>query len=184
MIRILRLIALGIIMTFGYISPCSGQIQFGGKAALNLTSIGKEGEPFENAKLGWQVGAMGKKYMSDLGWFGMLEVMYSKEGSSREQLNYIILPFSLGFDFEETFNGYFGVQYGIVVGGAQAARDLYKDYNLSSNFGFEFYPMEQLIIGSRFNLGITNILENTDAVGFIRARNNGFSFYFTYLFKR
>jgi len=168
-------------MIFGYISLCSGQIQFGGKAALNLTSIGKEGEPFENARLGWQVGAMGKKYISDLGWFGMLEVMYSKEGSSIEKLNYIALPFSVGFDFEETFNGFLGLQYGIVVGGDQAAQDFYKDYNFSANFGFEFYPMKKLIIGSRFNLGITNILD-TEA-GFARARNNGFSFYFTYLFK-
>lgn len=151
---------------------------------MDLTSIGKEGEPFENAKLGWQVGVVGKKYLGDLGWFGMMELLYSKEGSDREELNYLILPFTLGFDFEETFNFNTGLQYGIVVGGATEARDLYKDSNLSANVGFEFYPMDQLIIGFRFNLGITNILERTDLVGFTQAKNNGFNFYLVYLLKR
>ena len=151
---------------------------------MSLTSIGKQGEPFQNAKLGWQVGVAGKKYLSDLGWFAMLELLYSKEGSEREELNYLILPFTLGFDFEETFNFHAGLQYGVVVGGATEARELYKDYNLSANIGFEFYPMDQLIIGSRFNLGLTNILDRPDLVGFSQAKNNGFVLYFVYLLKR
>ncbi len=179
-----RFISLVAVIFWSSTSFSSAQIQFGGKASLNLTSIGKQGEPFENAKLGWQVGVLGKKYLSDLGWFGMLELLYSKEGSDREELNYLILPFTVGFDFEETFNFQTGLQYGIVIGGASEAREYYKGNNLSANIGFEFYPLDQLIIGSRFNLGITNILDRPDLVGFSQAENNGFSLYFVYLFKR
>ena len=65
-------LVLGIILVFWLVlvqkSQGQNKVQLGGKASLVLTSIGKEGEPFENAKLGWQMGLVGKKYISDLGW--------------------------------------------------------------------------------------------------------------------
>jgi len=160
------------------------QTQFGIKAGGNFSTIGKSNEPFEDPRFGIAAGVIMKKYLGEIGWFVSPEVIYSQEGSRREKLDFINVPVIFGFDFSETVNFHVGPQLGFVVGGDDTITDQFEDLNFSLVFGFDFYPTDRLIVGSRFSLGMTDMVDQEASPALFEAKPRGFQLYLAYLIKK
>ena len=138
-------------------ATAQGQVLYGLKAGPTITSISSESRLGSNLKIGWHFGAMAKKYVGDIGYFIQGDVLYSIEGNSNYELQYVKIPMTLGFDFSDNFNMHIGYQPSFMTSGA----DNFKDFNSVIHFGMEFYTLEQWYITMRFNYGLTDIVQDT-----------------------
>jgi len=154
--------ALLFILVFGFVSiDLHGQeyVQhhFGLKGGLNYSGFRQN----VDLKFGWNAGIVGKRYLSDLGWFLQIEGVYSKEGNINQPLEFINVPILFGFDFSDSFNMHLGYQSGFLVGTMGNTDTQYKNYNPTFVFGFEFYTFTFTSLGARYNYGLSDIEEGT-----------------------
>jgi Outer membrane protein beta-barrel domain len=159
------------------------QVKFGVKAGLNAYNFSgddTEDGDFET-KIGFHVGGLVNVPISDKFSF-QPELIFSTEGSKISEgddrinfnLNYINIPLLAQFNSASGFYAEAGPQIGLLmsaktdskIGGVSSDEDI-KDQLHSTNFSFAIgagYKLASgLGFGARYNLGISNIVDESDS---------------------
>lgn len=158
----------------------------GGLNAYNVT-----GGNFDQ-KLGVHLGLLGHLHLTEN--FGLQpEIYYSMQGGefrnadTNLNLGYINIPVLLQYMFNNGFRLQAGPQIGVLASANTVAgnttvdvKDNYKNIDLGLGLGASYvHPPTGFGVDARYNLGMTNISENTS----LDYRNRGFQLGVFYLFK-
>ncbi len=158
------------------------QVNFGVKAGANLTNFSGS-DVGESAKslLGYAGGALVNYNLTEaVSLQG--EVLYSLEGTSykfedvkmKNKMSYINIPILAQYNHTSGFYAETGPQLGILASAkvtgkvdgrtqSQDIKDEFKSTNFSWAFGLGYKLPNGLGIGARYNLGLTNVPDNSDA---------------------
>lgn len=182
------------------------ETKFGVKAGLNLASFGGDGEDV-SSKVGFHVGGLAEIKLSDK--FSIQpELLYSTQGAKEKgqvefngdvydvemnyKLAYINVPVLAKYYVAEKFSLEAGPQIGFLVSakgeatfGGNSEEDDIKDAFESIDFGVDFgagYDFtENISLGLRYNLGLSNIAKTEDGDDF-KMNNSVLSLSFGYKF--
>ncbi len=151
----------------------SGDIMFGAKAGLNIsTFLGRDYVDI-TPKIGAYVGGLAEipVFMDD--FYFQPELMISFQGadigSGNLNLTYIHLPLMGKYHITEEIAVEFGPQIGFVIGdnggdftaGNAVTALKTKPFHLALNFGGGYRLDENLYFQARFSLGLTKVIDNT-----------------------
>ena len=156
------------------------EIKFGAKAGLNISNISSD--DFENnaARTSFHVGAVAEIEISDK-FSVQPELLYSAQGATASQegidvtmaLDYLNVPVMAKYYVAEGFSLEVGPQIGFLMSakmkeesGKELERQNIKDDLKSIDFGMNFgagYKLENgLNFSARYNLGLSNIAEESE----------------------
>jgi len=153
----------------------SAQVNFGLKAAMNISTL--RGDDVEDVKslIGANIGAFVNIPVSTM-FSVQPEVLYSMEGAkedgtdSKLMLNYVNIPLMLKYTDPSGFFGEFGPQIGFLTsakakedGDTEDIKDFFKSTNFSVGIGAGFNFTPSVGVGLRYNLGLSNISEDSEA---------------------
>lgn len=163
------------------------------KGGLNLYNVNNESSENGEAKAGFHLGLIGHIHLNERFAF-QPEVVFSTQGSKRKELgqevklnlNYINVPLLLQYMFDNGFRLQAGPQLGLLVSAKNEVnkseinqKDDYKNIELGASFGMGYVnPNSNFGIDARYNLGLTDINENSAGV----SSNRGFQLGLFYLF--
>ncbi|UQD56280.1 porin family protein [Flavobacterium sp. K5-23] len=151
-------------------------MSFGVKAGLNVSSINNIDEDGvdSNSLIGFHVGFFGEFMVSDK--FAIQpELLYSTQGVELEflgekgdlKLDYINIPVLGKYYVSDAFSLEAGPQIGFLVsakansGGVEEdVKDELKSTDVSLAFGANYTISKNIMIGARYNLGLTRLQEN------------------------
>lgn len=145
---------------FGFVNAQERQdMAFGAKAGLNLANI--TNADGSSTLLGFHVGFFAEFMLGD-NFAVQPEVLYSAQGAEFDdgdlKLDYITIPVMLKYYVAAPFSLEIGPQVGFLVSAEELGVDI-KDDVKSTDFGINFgagYDITpNLIIGARYNLGLT-----------------------------
>ena len=152
----------------------SGDIMFGAKAGLNISTF--LGRDFVNItpKIGAYVGGLAEipAFMDD--FYLQPELMISFQGADigpgNLNLTYIHLPLMGKYHITEEIAAEFGPQIGFVIGdnggdftaGNTVAALKTKTFHLGLNFGGGYRLDENLYFQARFSLGLSEVLDDAN----------------------
>ena len=152
----------------------SAQVNFGLKAGMNISTLRGDGVEKENSLIGANVGAFVNIPVSTMFSF-QPEVLYSMEGAKEDvfdtkiMLNYVNIPLMLKYTDASGFFGELGPQIGFLTsakskinGNTADIKDLFKSTNFSLGIGAGFNFTPSVGVGLRYNLGLSNISEDTN----------------------
>lgn len=164
------------------------------KGGLNAFTIKTDNDNSAETKLGYHLGLIGHIHISDQ--FALQpELVYSVQGAqytvSGEEvnlnLNYLNVPLLFQYMFDNGFRLQAGPQLGFLVSAKTEIND--TDTDVKDNFekmdiglglGASYVnPISNFGVDVRYNIGLTNINDNTGAESF----NRGFQVGVFYLFK-
>jgi hypothetical protein len=175
----------------------SAQIQFGVKANYNLASVmhsgaGTSGDTY-SGKSGFSGGVLALMPISG-SLYLQPEIVYSGQGtnvsnsgeSGSLNFNYLNIPVLAKYQSSSGFFGETGPQVGFVLSSnvkTQGVTVDFKDYTQSVDFSWAFgvgYKLQDMGLGFdiRYNLGLTNMVKNTEDVSY---KNSVFQFGVFYL---
>ena len=133
--------------------------------------------------VGYMVGAVAKMNVGELGWFFQSGVNYTLEGDNVQNLNFIKIPLTIGFDASEDVNVHVAYQMAWQVGNHNNVQDFYHDFANILGVGFEIYISKKFAIGSTLNYGLSNLVkEEADAKQF-NVKPFTLELYLTYFIK-
>ena len=186
-------------------------VKFGPKTSLNLTNHKGDVENAET-KIGFNIGAFVEIGLSDKFTF-QPELLFSTQGSksgygagssSLKQIiktNYLNVPLMLKYAVSDKFALEFGPQMGFLLSAyfvwtadyfddsddlstvKEDFKDFFKTFDFGLNFGASFDIIENIFIGARYNLGLSNIFVNFyDRVNEDKTQNSVFSMSVGYRF--
>lgn len=162
-------------------------VKFGAKTGLNLSNIKGDLDNPE-AKIGFNIGAFVEIGLSDKFTF-QPELLFSTQGAKSEgsegsdsfertiKANYLNVPLMLKYAVSDKFALEFGPQIGFLLSadieGTQTFdgntvtinedfKDSLKSIDFGLNFGASFDIVENVFIGARYNLGLSNIIDSED----------------------
>ena len=152
----------------------SAQVNFGLKAGMNISTLRGDGVEKANSLIGANVGAFVNIPVSTTFSF-QPEVLYSMEGAKEDvfdtkiMLNYVNIPLMLKYTDASGFFGELGPQIGFLTsakskinGNTADVKDLFKSTNFSLGIGAGFNFTPSVGVGLRYNLGLSNISEDTN----------------------
>ena len=152
----------------------SSQVNFGLKAGMNISTLRGDGVGKAKSLIGANVGAFVNIPVSTMFSF-QPEVLYSMEGAKEDvlntkiMLNYVNIPLMLKYTDASGFFGELGPQIGFLTsakskinGNTADIKDLYKSVNFSLGIGAGFNFTSSVGVGLRYNLGLSNISEDTN----------------------
>ena len=152
----------------------SAQVNFGLKAGMNISTLRGDGVEKANSLIGANVGAFVNIPVSTMFSF-QPEVLYSMEGAKEDvfdtkiMLNYVNIPLMLKYTDASGFFGELGPQIGFLTsakskinGNTADIKDLFKSTNFSLGIGAGFNFTSSVGVGLRYNLGLSNISEDTN----------------------
>lgn len=152
----------------------SAQVNFGLKAGMNISTLRGDGVEKANSLIGANVGAFVNIPVSTTFSF-QPEVLYSMEGAKEDvfdtkiMLNYVNIPLMLKYTDASGFFGELGPQIGFLTsakskinGNTADIKDLFKSTNFSLGIGAGFNFTPSVGVGLRYNLGLSNISEDTN----------------------
>ena len=152
----------------------SAQVNFGLKAGMNISTLRGDGVEKANSLIGANVGAFVNIPVSTMFSF-QPEVLYSMEGAKEDvfdtkiMLNYVNIPLMLKYTDASGFFGELGPQIGFLTsakskinGNTADIKDLFKSTNFSLGIGAGFNFTPSVGVGLRYNLGLSNISEDTN----------------------
>ncbi|WP_281232069.1 porin family protein [Flavobacterium gelatinilyticum] len=182
------------------------ETRFGVKAGANLSNFSGDVEDAKSL-IGFQVGGFAEFKLSDK--FAIQpELLFSTQGAKSEEsefgysseykthLSYINVPVMAKYYIVEKFSVEAGPQIGFLVSakekwetsgpgvsesGDEDAKDFYESINFGVNFGAGYDFTENLSVGLRYNLGLSNIAKTEDGADF-KINNNVFSLSVGYKF--
>lgn len=148
----------------------NAQLKFGVKAGLNLANLGGDMEDTK-MKIGLMVGGFANYAINDQLSI-QPELMFSQAGAKYEvldetykmNLNYIVLPVMLKYSFG-AINLQAGPQLGFLLSAEDDGEDIkefLKSTDLGLNIGAGYQIMENLGVEARYNLGLSNIVDEGD----------------------
>lgn len=160
--------------------PKAQQAQFGLKAGINSSGLNVEGAQDLDSKIGFHGGGLAHIHVSD--HFAVQpELVFSMQGGesgdTKLKLNYLNLPVLAQYMFDGGFRLQTGPQLGFLLSAKYEVGDLevevdeaYKSLDFSWSFGAGYLFPQGLGIDARYNLGISDIVEDNS----IENRNSVF----------
>ena len=188
-------------------------VKIGAKVGLNLASI-TGGDVYgedSDTKIGFNQGLFAEISLSDKFIF-QPELLFSTQGNVYKQgsfddlikitieLDYLNIPLLIKYAVSDKFALEFGPQLGFLLSAntdvegilfdnetisvRQDVKDSFKSIDLGLNFGISIDVSEKVMIGARYNLGLSNISDEED-IGIeedINVKNSLFSMFVGYRF--
>ena len=169
-------------------------LNFGIKGGLNLTNIhNQNGVELDNS-IGYHLGLLAHIHLAKQ--FAMQpEVVFSLQGAKYSSgndkasinLNYVNVPLSFQYMFDNGFRLQAGPQVGFLISAktkigstSSDSKDSFKGIDVGATMGMSYvHPPSGFGFDARYNLGLSNIFENSSASSF----NRGFQLGVFYLFK-
>ncbi len=190
------------VFAFGFVN--AQDVKFGVKGGVNLANFGGDAEGTD-AKIGFNVGGFAEIKVSDK--FAIQpELLYSVQGAKssesgsgysyeyKENLSYINIPVMAKYYVADKFSLEAGPQVGFLISakskydvtsggvnatGTEDSKDDYNTLDLGANFGAGYDFTENVSVGVRYNLGLSNIAKDS---GDFKATNNVISLSVGYKF--
>ncbi|MBK8951725.1 MAG: PorT family protein [Chitinophagaceae bacterium] len=168
------LLSLVVIATTVFVSQA--QVSFGAKAGLNLYNFsGSDADGFDS-KVGFNVGGLVNIPVSD-NFSVQPELIFSTEGAKASEgsvtmnynMNYLNIPIMLQYNTASGFYAEAGPQIGLLMSAkvkvdseSEDIKDSFKSTNFSLGIGLGYRLANGLGFGARYNLGLGNIVDETD----------------------
>ena len=174
-------------------------VKIGAKVGLNLANITGDFDGDDlDAKTGFNLGVFAEISLSDKLIF-QPELLFSTQGAKLEEtnynyslkLNYLNIPLMIKYAVTDKFALELGPQVGFLLSANEEetfngetasdeedVKDYFKSIDFGLNFGASFDVSEKIIIGARYNLGLSNISDIED----INVKNSLFSLSVGYRF--
>ncbi|WP_298115463.1 porin family protein [Flavobacterium sp.] len=165
---ILSLVA---IAAFG-VANAQEDMKFGAKAGINMSNF--TGDADTDSKIGFQVGAFAEFKVSEK-FAVQPEILFSalgaKDDSDNYNSNYILVPVMAKYYVAEGFSLEAGPQIGFLMSakyGDTDIKDAYKSTDFALNLGAGYDVAENINIGLRYSLGLSNV---SDIGGDVKTSN-------------
>jgi len=174
-------------------------VKIGAKVGLNLANITGDFDGDDlDAKTGFNLGVFAEISLSDK-LICQPELLFSTQGAKLEEtnynyslkLNYLNIPLMIKYAVTDKFALELGPQVGFLLSANEEetfngetasdeedVKDYFKSIDFGLNFGASFDVSEKIIIGARYNLGLSNISDIED----INVKNSLFSLSVGYRF--
>ena len=209
--KVLFILAIAIAVT-GTVN--AQDVKIGAKVGFNLASITGDGDVYgedSDTKIGFNQGLFAEISLSDKFIF-QPELLFSTQGNVYKQgsfddlikitieLDYLNIPLLIKYAVTDKFALEFGPQLGFLLSAntdvegilfdnetisvRQDVKDSFKSIDLGLNFGISIDVSEKVMIGARYNLGLSNISDEED-IGIeedINVKNSLFSMFVGYRF--
>lgn len=175
------------------INSPKGHLNFGIKGGANFYNINNENNVTYDSKIGFNIGMLGHIHVAK--HFALQpEIQYSTQGAkytddngnNTYKLNYVNVPVLLQYMWDNGFRLQAGPQVGILVsakaennGITGDIKNSFKPLDLAVSFGASYiHPSTGVGIDARYNLGLSNINEDSD----LKSTNRGFQLSLFYIF--
>ena len=175
------------------INSPKGHINIGIKGGVNFYNINNDNAASYDSKIGFNLGLLGHIHVAKHLAL-QPEIQYSAQGAkysdnngdNKINLNYINVPVLLQYMWDNGFRLQAGPQAGILVSAKSDINDNkvdiknnYKPLDLGLSFGASYiHPSTGVGIDARYNLGLSNINENTAS----KSTNRGVQVSLFYIF--
>ena len=163
----------------------SAQLKFGVKGGVNLANL--SGDVNDNKmKIGFMVGGFANYAINDQLtvqpelMFSQAGCKFDADGDPKLKLNYIVLPIMVKYSFG-AINLQAGPQLGFLLSAEDDGDDIkefLKPIDLGLNIGAGYQIMENLGVEARYNLGLSNIVDEGDG----ELKTNGIQVLVSYSF--
>ena len=179
----------------------SAQAKFGAKAGANFYQFGGEdGSDLESQKMkpGFYLGGFANLSITEM-LSVQPELLFSNQGTMVKEgdakatwnLNYINIPVMLQYNTTSGFYAETGPELGLLMSAKQKVKvgdesesmdikDSFKGINFSWGLGLGYKLPSGIGFGARYNLGLSNIIDEADA----KVTNSGFTVGLSYTFNR
>lgn len=170
-----------------------GHVSLGIKGGVNLYNIHNDNSATYDSKLGFNVGLLGHIHVAS--HFAIQpEINFSTQGAKYDldnsvtklNLNYINVPVLIQYMWDNGFRLQAGPQAGLLISAKSEINDNtvdikndFKSLDLGVSFGMGYiHPSTGIGIDARYNLGLSNINENSG----VKSTNRGFQLSLFYIF--
>lgn len=196
----MKKVLLSAVAVMAFMSVSAQETRFGVKAGANLSTFGGDAEDAKSL-VGFQVGGFAEIKLTDK--FAIQpEILFSTQGAKSEEsalgstaeyksnLSYLNIPVMAKYYVAEKFSLEAGPQIGFLLSakekyefsgngvsesGKEDVKDSYESIDFGVNFGAGYDFTENLSVGLRYNLGLSNIAKTEDGEDF--KMNNSVSLY-------
>jgi opacity protein-like surface antigen len=170
------------------IASLSAQANFGAKAGVNFSNLDEDDMDYK-AKTGFHIGLFVEVELSDLFLF-QPEILFSTQGAKMEEMgvelkintNVVNVPLMIKYKAADKFYIEIGPQIGFLTKAememsfdgdtvTEDVKDEAKSIDFSLNFGLSTDVTENLFIGARYSLGLSNISDSDEEPTDIKASN-------------
>ena len=139
----------------------NAQLRIGVTAGPVLSSLVRDSNlSSREGMVGYMAGAVVKLIVGELGWFFQSGVNYSLEGDNDQNLNFVKIPLTIGFDASDDVNIHVVYNLAWQVGNHNNVQDFYNDFANILGVGFEIYFSRKFSFGSRLNYGLSNLVSD------------------------
>ena len=201
-----KVLFIAVVVLLGLGNVNAQEVKFGAKVGLNSSNFTGDLED-SDAKIGFNLGAFAEISLSDKFIF-QPELLFSTQGASFEdstdseaykrtiKANYLNIPLLIKYGVTDKFALEFGPQLGFLLSAKGKAegtfdgqaiseeedlKDFFKSIDFGLNFGASFDVAKNIMIGIRYNLGLSDITDGEDSEDF-KVQNAVFSFAVGYRF--
>jgi len=202
----MKKVLLSAVAVMAFMSVSAQETRFGVKAGANLATFTGDVDDAKS-KVGFHVGGFAEIKLTDK--FAIQpEILFSTQGAKSEEsalgskaeyksnLSYLNIPVMAKYYVAEKFSIEAGPQIGFLLSakekyefsgngvsesGEEDAKDFYKSIDFGVNFGAGYDFTENLSVGLRYNLGLSNIAE-TEEGSDAKVKNSVFSLSVGYKF--
>jgi hypothetical protein len=176
-------------LAMGAVNLAIAQTNFGIKAGYNSASVQVSDGADWDSKSGFHIGGLAHIHVASK-FAVQPEVVFSTQGGERSnselKLNYVNVPVLAQYMVADGFRLQTGPQFGFLVSAEQEVGDLeididdvYDAFDFSWSFGAGYLFDNGLGIDARYNLGLTNISDDSD----FEAKNRVFQVGLFYQFR-
>lgn len=185
-----KVLCIAVMAVLGLVNVNAQDVKFGAKAGLNLSNVSSE-QMDTDKKAGFNFGAFAQISLSEKITF-QPELLFSNQGfkseisepdseyfyEQKDEINYLNVPLMIRYAVLDKFGLEFGPQFGFLLSANeegketlrgetttfdQDIKELLKSTDFGFNFGASYDVSENIIIGARYNLGLSDIRdENVD----------------------
>jgi len=163
-----------------------GHVNLGIKGGLNYFNVHNDDGTKYDSRFGYHFGLLGHIHF-DNHFAIQPEIVYSTQGArytnengnTNYYLDYINVPVLFQYMFDNGFRLQAGPQVGFLIS-ASENKDNLKSIDFALSFGASYViPSTGFGVDARYNLGLSNINENSD----VNSTNRGFQLGLFYIFK-
>ena len=151
----------------------SPNVSFGLKAGVNVANLHDDQTANTNSKIGFHGGVLAHVHLNKTIAI-QPEVVYSLQGAKyptlgKETIGYVNIPILVQYMFDQGFRIETGPQLGLVTnaklerssGGTTNIKNQFKTADFSWAFGIGYISSSGIGLDARYNLGLSNIANNT-----------------------
>jgi len=160
-----------------------GHVNLGIKGGLNYFNVHNDDGTKYDSRFGYHFGLLGHIHF-DNHFAIQPEIVYSAQGAkftdgNKYNLDYINVPVLFQYMFDNGFRLQAGPQVGLLIGSTEN-KDNFRPIDFGLSFGVSYvFPPTGFGVDARYNLGLSNINENSD----VNSTNRGFQLGLFYIFK-